>query len=68
VDTPSVCIANIGPRERRKRMTFGVLLLGLAGLSAVAALLLHAHRLWSVALFLPFWVGALGVFQATGMT
>jgi hypothetical protein len=49
-------------------MTFGVLLLGLAGLAAVAALLLHAHRLWSVALFLPFWVGALGVFQATGMT
>lgn len=64
----NACIANIGPRERRKRMLFGVLLLALGAVVGAALLYGHVHRLWRVALFLPFWMGSLGVFQATGQT
>jgi len=59
---------NIGPRERRKRVMTGVLSL-LVGLAAFAALLaLGAPRVWRLGLFLPFWFGALGWFQAQGHT
>ena len=68
MDTTSVCIANIGPRGRRRRMGFGIVILVLGGLAAVALSQAHAPRLWRVMLFLPFWVGALGVFQAVGNT
>jgi len=59
---------NIGPRERRKRgMTGGLGLL--VGLAAFAALLaLGASRIWRLGLFLPFWFGALGWFQAQSHT
>lgn len=67
-ETSAVCIANIGRRERRKRMTFGVTLL-VAG-AVVAAILvgLPADRLWRLVLFLPFWAGAVGVLQAREKT
>ena len=60
---PSV-IPNIGPHERRKRLTFGVVLLG-ASLMA-AAMLIHADiaRGWRMLLVLPLWAAALGFFQA----
>ena len=60
---PSVT-ANIGPHERRKRLTFGVVLLG-ASLMA-AAMLIHADvaRGWRLLLVLPLWAAALGFFQA----
>jgi hypothetical protein len=62
------CIPNIGPRGRRRRMGFGIVILVLAALAAVALFQVHAPRIWRVALFLPFWLGALGVFQAAGNT
>lgn len=60
---PSVT-ANIGPHERRKRLTFGVVLLG-ASLMA-AAMLIHADVApgWRMLLVLPLWAAALGFFQA----
>lgn len=67
-ETAAVCIANIGPRERRKRMTFGVTLL-VAGVVVAAFLVgFHADRLWRLLLFLPFWAGAVGVLQAREKT
>lgn len=57
-------IANIGPRERKRR------LLVAAGASIVAAALaailaaVDAPRGWRLLLFLPFWIGALGLTQA----
>ena len=68
VDTPSVCIANIGPRGRRQRMGFGVGLFALGGLAAAVMLSVQTSWFWSVAVFFPFWAGGLGVFQATGKT
>jgi hypothetical protein len=61
-------IANIGPRGRQRRMGFGIVILVLTALAAVALYQVHAQRIWRVALFLPFWMGALGVFQAVGNT
>jgi len=60
--------ANIGPHERRKRLTFGVVLLG-ASLVA-AAMLIHADvaRGWRILLVLPLWASALGFFQARERT
>jgi hypothetical protein len=49
-------------------MGFGIVILVLAALAAVALFQVHAPRIWRVALFLPFWLGALGVFQAAGNT
>ena len=68
MDTATACIASIGPRGRRRRMGFGIVILVLGGLAAVALFQAPAQRLWRVALFLPFWLGALGVFQAVGKT
>jgi hypothetical protein len=64
---PSVT-ANIGPHERRKRLTFGVVLLG-ASLVA-GAMLTHADvaRGWRILLVLPLWAAALGFFQARERT
>jgi hypothetical protein len=49
-------------------MGFGIVILVLAALATVALFQAHAPRIWRVALFLPFWMGALGVFQAVGDT
>jgi hypothetical protein len=55
------CIPNIGPRERARRLTFG--LLSLAG-AAVLALALAGSPLWLRSLlFLPVLGAAYGVFQ-----
>jgi hypothetical protein len=67
-ETATVCIVNIGPKERRKRMTLGVALL-VAGAGLAALLLgLQAGRLWRLLVFLPFWAGAVGVLQARERT
>jgi hypothetical protein len=62
------CLANIGPRGRQRRMGFGIVVLALAAVAAVALYHVHAQRIWRAALFLPYWLGALGVFQAIGNT
>lgn len=67
-ETGAVCVANIGPRERRKRRTFGLILLVTGGFVAALLVGLQADRLWRLLLFLPFWAGALGVLQAREKT
>lgn len=62
------CVANIGSKERRKRKAFGIVLLVASAILGALLVGLGAHRLWRLALFLPIWVGALGVFQATDKT
>lgn len=61
-------IPNIGPRGQRRRLTFGVVLLGAAVLLGLLLVAVDAARPWRLALFVPLWIGALGVFQALDKT
>ena len=60
--------ANIGVSERRKRLTFGIGALSVGVVIAVLLIGIRAPLAWRLPLFFPFWVGALGVFQARDKT
>jgi hypothetical protein len=67
-DEQVVCIQNIGPAERRKRLMFGVVTM-VAGLAIGSLLILAgASHWWRLMLFLPFAGGAIGFFQAREKT
>ena len=61
-------LVNIGPKETRKRLLMGVAMLALG--VALAAIFTHADvsRGWYSVLFLPFWMGTLGISQARKKT
>jgi hypothetical protein len=59
----AVCIANIGPRERRKRLVSGLIALGAALLVAAVLLATGAPRPWRLVLFPALWVAGIGIFQ-----
>jgi hypothetical protein len=61
-------LANIGPKEARKRLLMGVAMLAV-GL-VLAAIFTHpgVSRGWYSVLFLPFWMGTLGISQARKKT
>jgi hypothetical protein len=61
-------LANIGPKETRKRRIMGVAVLALG--VGLAVIFTHAGvgRGWYAALFLPFWMGTLAVSQARKKT
>jgi formate-dependent nitrite reductase membrane component NrfD len=63
-----VKIPNIGPRGQRQRLTFGVVSFGAAVLLGLLLFVVDAARPWRLALFVPLWIGALGVFQARDKT
>src|SRR5262245_16721378 len=63
VESGEVCIANISPSERRKRLLFGMLPL-VIGLAILAVLItIGASRWWRLALLPLFWAAAIGFFQ-----
>jgi len=63
METETICIANIGPRERRKRLTFGLVSLGLSAAIAAALVSTGAAVAWRAGVFLPLMAAGLGVFQ-----
>ena len=63
-----VCIINIGPRQRRRRQRWGIGAFVLSGFLAAYLITAGVPRAVRLILVLPFWVGALGVFQARGKT
>jgi hypothetical protein len=67
-EVEEVCIANISPEERQKRLRFGIqqLIVTLAILAIL--ILLHVHPLWRLPLLLMFWASAVGYFQAHDKT
>jgi hypothetical protein len=63
-----MCVANIGRRERRKRMAFGLVLFVVSAGIATVLVASDIPRLWRLALFLPLWAAAAGFFQAREKT
>ena len=63
-----VCIANISPLERQKRLRFGIMQF-LFTLAVLAVLMvLHVNSLWRLPLLFMFWAAAVGYFQARDKT
>lgn len=64
----SVVCENIGPRERAKRMRFGVACGVVAAGLGVVLLATRAPRMFRLTVFVPLALSGLGVFQARGHT
>ncbi len=58
-----VCIANISPRERLKRLIGGVIPFVIAVSILTLLIVIHADRWWRLPLFLLFAAAASGFFQ-----
>ena len=63
-----VCIANISPKERQKRMRFGIIQLVITFIIFAAMLYFGADKLWRLPLFAMFSSGAVSIFQALDKT
>ena len=61
-------LANIGPKEIRKRLLMGVAMLAMSIVLAVIFAHAGVSRGWYSVLFLPFWMGSLGISQARKKT
>ena len=61
-------LANIGPKEIRKRLFMGVAMLAMSIVLAVIFAHAGVSRGWYSVLFLPFWMGSLGISQARKKT
>lgn len=59
----AVCIANIGPRERRKRLMFGMMALAASVVISFFFVFFGVRPVFRLPLFVPLFVGALGFFQ-----
>jgi hypothetical protein len=67
-DTSTACIANIGPRERRKRLLFGIAALAVSIMISFLFVFAGVPPLLRLPLFIPLFVGALGFYQARDRT
>ena len=61
-------LANIGPKETRKRLLMGVAMLAVAVVLAIIFTHVGVSRWWYSVLFLPFWMGTLPVSEARKKT
>jgi hypothetical protein len=66
--SPAARVGNIGTRERRKRLVFGIVAFGVGVVIALLLVVARAPMIWRLPLFLVFYAGALGVFQARDKT
>ncbi len=61
-------LVNIGPKETRKRLLMGVVMIALGVVLAVVFSHAGVSRGWYAVLLLPFWMGSLGLSQARKKT
>ena len=61
-------LANIGPKETRKRLLMGVTMLAVGVVLAVIFTHAGVSRGWYAALLMPFWMGTLAISQARKKT
>jgi hypothetical protein len=60
----SACLINIGAKESRERLVMGIGTLAAGLILAALFVLGDVERKWRIVLLIPFWMGALGIFQA----
>jgi len=58
-----VCIANISPKGRKKRLRFGIVQFAVSLVILAVLLLLGADKVWRLPLFFMFGAAAAGFFQ-----
>ena len=63
-----VCIANISPEERQKRLRFGIQQLIVTLVILGVLIIWHVNPLWRLPLLFMFWTAAVGYFQARDKT
>ena len=68
MSTATDCVPNIGPRERQRRMSFGVVFLVVGVVIGLTLAFVDVPRAYRVGAFVPFWLGAIGVMQAREQT
>ncbi len=65
---PVVCFSNIGPRQQRRRLVFGLIAFAV-GIAMAALLILSGVAVgWRIFLFVPFASAGIGYFQARDKT
>jgi hypothetical protein len=63
-----VCVPNIGPRERRRRLIGGLVMGSIAVIAATVLVIMGTSRIWRALLVLPIGGAALGLFQVHAKT
>ncbi len=58
-----VCIANISPKERKKRLDFAIRYFVFTGVLLIALLVLDVNPLWRLTLYLPLAASTSSFFQ-----
>jgi steroid 5-alpha reductase family enzyme len=64
----STNLINIGPKETRKRLLIGVVMIAVSAVLAVVLSYGEARRAWIFLLFVPFWMATLSLSQARKKT
>jgi hypothetical protein len=59
---------NIGPRQRRRRVVIGTLVLAAALLLALGLLHFEVARSWRLSVFVPLFLGSIGLLQVPART
>lgn len=67
-DGEEICIANISPLERQKRLRFGITQFAITLVILGVMLAFGVDRLWRLPLLFLFWASAVGYFQARDKT
>ncbi len=62
-DEGVVCLANISPKERRKRLNFAIVQMVIGVVALAFLLLFGAEKLWRLPLFFVFAASATSYFQ-----
>ncbi len=65
---PPMCIANIGPKQRRQRLIFGVCAFALSLATLALMVVFRLDVWWRLLLFVPFALAAFGYYQSRDHT
>lgn len=63
-----VCIPNIGVKNQQMRRNFGLVMLVISAVIGIVMLLMGAAFWLRLLLFVPFYLGMVGIFQAREKT